>query len=205
MKKLLIVLLLLVVLFPAMTGAQAQKLLDCSFYEEVGILVYVGPEWTLENQALYAGQTTTDLYGKPYRYDWRLIHGAWRWKAESGVELTKFRTYFATPTMQDAMTAIALVNNLTYSGLVDWNPQTGFAIPTGSLGLRNPRVELVIWYNDGSIRHILISQTETLQGGMYAFVYDHIASKTEPHPLGLYVLKKAPARALTQFAIRFTE
>ena len=188
-----------------MTGAQAQKLLDRSFYEEIGLLVYVGPEWTLENQAFYTDQTTTDLYGKPSRYDWRLIHGAWRWKAESGVELTKFRTYSVIPTAQDALAVIALVNNLTYSGLIDWNPQVGFAIPIGSLGLRNPRIEIVIWYNDGSIRHILISQPQTIQGGMYALVFDHIASLAEPHPLGLYILDQGPAKALVDFVTMFVE
>ena len=200
----LFVVVLLAMVLAGAARAQGGPLLDRTGNLRQ-LFVAVRPLWTVEEQALYATRTETDIYGKTERYEWHMHQGAWIWRAESGIEVTAFRTYYATPSLQDAVAIRELAVALTYSSTIAWNPAEGFATPVGSLGLRVPRLELVLWYEDGTIRHLMISQVSTVQGGMYALMFDHVASSTEPHPLGLYVLDAAPAAELVRFATMFVE
>jgi len=200
----LIILVLLAMVLAGATRAQGGPLLDRTGNLRQ-LFVAVRPLWTVEEQAIYASRTETDIYGKPERYEWHMHQGAWIWRAESGIEVTAFRTYYATPSLHDVIAIRELADALTYSSTIAWNPLAGFATPVGSLGLRVPRLELVLWYEDGAIRHLMISQTQTVAGGMYALMFDHVASSVEPHPLGLFVLDTVPAAELVRFAAMFVK
>lgn len=197
----LISLLLLALVLVGSTHAQA-PLLPATEVRQ--LFVYVAPVWSVDQQAIWAEDTITALYDVPRRYEWWPVHGAWFWSIEAGVELTAFHTYFATPTAFDAQQIITLAQALTGQP-VDWSRVEAGALTMGKLGLRTPRLELVFWYTDGSLRHLVISQTETVAGGLYALVFGHIASRADPHPLGLYRLDEAQARALVTFAAHFVE